>query len=72
MPGLFQEMRLVIKALVISNLACTFLAFLCWMAVMTKFDVSYAYPFVGFSFVLIPILSVLFLTSRSLRQRSWE
>ena len=39
---------------------CFFLAFFCWMAAMTKFDLSYAYPFMSLSFVLVLILSALF------------
>lgn len=34
-----------------------FLAFLCWMAAMTKFELSYAYPFMSLSFLLVLILS---------------
>lgn len=37
------------------------MAFLCWMAAMTKFELSYAYPFVSASFVLVLILSVVLL-----------
>ena len=35
-----------------------FFAFLCWMAAMTKFDLSYAYPFMSLSFLLVLVLSV--------------
>ena len=45
---------------VISSLCSAFLALLCWMAAMTKFDLSYAYPFMSLSFVMVLILSSLF------------
>ena len=51
--------RLVVNPWVISSIIGAFLAFLCWIAVMTKFDLSYAYPFVSLSFVLVLISSVL-------------
>jgi multidrug transporter EmrE-like cation transporter len=35
------------------------LASLCWMAAMTHFDLSYAYPFMSLSFVLVLVLSAL-------------
>lgn len=53
-------LRLVVNPWVISSLCCAFLAFICWMAAMTKFDLSYAYPFVSLSFVFVLILSALF------------
>jgi multidrug transporter EmrE-like cation transporter len=53
-------LRLAVNPWVISSLCCAFLAFLCWMAAMTKFDLSYAYPFVSLSFVFVLILSALF------------
>ncbi len=53
-------LRLTLNPLVISSLCCAFLAFLCWMAAMTKFDLSYAYPFMSLSFVLVLIFSALF------------
>jgi drug/metabolite transporter (DMT)-like permease len=42
---------------ILSSVAAGFLAFLCWMAVMTKFELSYAYPFMSLSFLLVLILS---------------
>jgi multidrug transporter EmrE-like cation transporter len=40
-----------------SGIVGAFLAFLCWMAAMTKFELSYAYPFMSLAFVLVLILS---------------
>jgi multidrug transporter EmrE-like cation transporter len=51
---------LLFNAWVISSLLATFLAALCWMAVMSKFDLSYAYPFMGLTFVLVLLFSGLF------------
>jgi multidrug transporter EmrE-like cation transporter len=51
---------MVLNPWVISSLCCAFLAFLCWMAAMTKFDLSYAYPFMSLSFVMVLVLSALF------------
>jgi len=53
-------LRLAVNPWVISSLCGAFLAFFCWMAAITKFDLSYAYPFVSLSFVLVLILSALF------------
>ena len=32
---------------------------LCWLAAMTKFELSYAYPFMSLAFVLVLVLSAL-------------
>lgn len=53
-------LRLVFNPWVITSLVGAFLAFLCWMAAMTKFDLSYAYPFMSLSFVFVLVLSGLF------------
>lgn len=44
---------------VISGVFATLMAGIAWMLAMTRFEVSYAYPFVGLSFILIMILSAL-------------
>lgn len=44
---------------VLSGFASAFLAALCWMAAMTKFNISYAYPFMSLSFVLVFLLSIM-------------
>lgn len=45
---------------VVSGLASAFVASLFWMAAMTKFDLSYAYPFMSIPFVIVLLLSALF------------
>jgi uncharacterized membrane protein len=42
---------------VISAAIGAFIGGLSWMAVMTKFELSYAYPFVSLSFVLVLLMS---------------
>ena len=46
---------------ILSGFFSAFLASLTWMAAMTKFELSYAYPFVSLNFVFILLLSYLFL-----------
>ena len=53
-------LKLVFNPWIISSLTAAFLAFLCWIGAMTKFDLSYAYPFTSLSFVLVFLLSALF------------
>ena len=44
-----------------SGFVSAFLASLFWMAAMTKFRLSYAYPFMSLAFVLVMLFSVMFL-----------
>lgn len=62
LPELFSEkmlfiLRLLLDPYIISGLLSAFLAALCWMAAMTKFELSHAYPFMGLTFVMVIILS---------------
>ena len=50
-------LQLLLNPWIISGFLAAFCAALCWMAAMTKFDISYAYPFLSISFVLVFILS---------------
>jgi len=52
----FFVLRLLLNTWIISAFAAAFFAAVCWMAAMTKFELSYAYLFMSLSFV-----SVLFL-----------
>ena len=45
---------------VISGFLSAFIASLAWMATLTKFELSYAYPFMSLAFVLVFFLSALF------------
>jgi drug/metabolite transporter (DMT)-like permease len=44
---------------VLSGLVAGFLAFLCWMAALTEFELSYAYPFMSLSFLLVLVFSTI-------------
>lgn len=53
-------LRLLLNPWVISCFATAFLSALAWMAAMTKFPLSYAYPFMSLSFVFVVGLSAVF------------
>ena len=44
---------------VFSGFFAAFIASFFWMAAMTKFDISFAYPFMSSAFVLVFLLSVI-------------
>ena len=52
--------KLLFDPFVFSGLAGAFIGALFWMAAMTKLQLSYAYPFVGLTFVLVMLFSSLF------------
>lgn len=60
----FQKIIFLVKLLfdpwIFSGFLSAFIASLFWMAAMTKFDISYAYPFMSSAFVLVFLLSVVF------------
>jgi len=51
--------KLFMDPFILSGFVAAFIASLFWMAAMTKFDLSFAYPFMSASFVLVFILSML-------------
>src|SRR5699024_10641991 len=51
-------LRLLLDPVILSGFLSAFVASLFWMAAMTKFNISYAYPFMSLSFVLVFILSI--------------
>ena len=53
-------LKLVLDGYILSGFLAAFIASLFWMAAMTKFDISFAYPFMSLSFVLVFGFSVLF------------
>jgi drug/metabolite transporter (DMT)-like permease len=62
LPEKFSEQaRYMLHALmdpfVISSFAAAFLASFTWIAALTKFQLSYAYPFMSISFIMVLILS---------------
>ena len=52
-------LRLFLDPFILSGFASAFIASLFWMAAMTKFELSFAYPFMSLSFILVLVLSVL-------------
>lgn len=60
MDKLLFILRLLLNPWVISSFAAAFLASLTWMAALTKFSLSFAYPFMSLAFVLVMILSAIF------------
>lgn len=58
---IFGKLRFLISLLldpaIFSGFATAFLASLAWMAAMTKFELSHAYPFMSLNFVVVLILS---------------
>ena len=63
--GAFTKLRflvgLLFDPLIFSGIAAAFLAALAWMAAMTKFEISHAYPFMSLNFVAVLLLSGLLL-----------
>lgn len=59
--GLQDKLRfllgLILDPVIFSGFAAAFLASLAWMAAMTKFDLSHAYPFMSLNFVVVLLLS---------------
>lgn len=51
--------RLLLNPLVISGFASAFIASLTWMMALTQFELSFAYPFMSLSFVVVILLSVI-------------
>ena len=57
----FEKLKFLISLLfdpaIFSGFFAAFLASLAWMAAMTKFDLSHAYPFMSLNFVVVLLLS---------------
>lgn len=50
-------MFIVFDPFIFSGFCAAFVASLAWMAAMTKFDLSHAYPFMSLNFVVVLLLS---------------
>jgi len=66
LPGELTEkivflLKLFFDPFILSGFVAAFVASLCWMAAMTAFDLSYAYPFMGLNFVLVFLASAILL-----------
>ncbi len=57
---IFFLLRLFTDGFILSGFIAAFAASLFWMGAMTKFDVSYAYPFMSAAFVLVLVFSAIF------------
>jgi len=61
-PNTFEKIVFLIKLLfdpwIFSGFLAAFIASLFWMAAMTKFELSYVYPFMSSAFVLVFLLSI--------------
>ena len=44
---------------ILSCFAAGFAVFSCWTLALTKFELSYAYPFMSLSFIFVPLISAL-------------
>jgi len=56
--------HLLLNPWILSGMASAFLAMLCWLSAMTKFELSYAYPFMSLAFVLVLVLSAVLFQER--------
>ena len=59
--GLWHLLRLLLDPAVVASFAAAFAASLTWMAALTRFELSYAYPFMSLNFVVVLLLSVMVL-----------
>ncbi|UYO44980.1 EamA family transporter [Rhodopseudomonas palustris] len=66
---LWYLVRLLFDPLIFSGFAAAFLASFAWMAAMTKFDLSHAYPFMSLNFVVVLLLSGWLLSEPVSRQK---
>lgn len=55
---IFFLIKLLFDPWIFSGFFSAFIASFFWMAAMTKFDISYAYPFMSSAFVLVFLLSI--------------
>ena len=56
-PKVVTLFTVLFDPFVFSGLVATFVSGLCWMATMSKLEISYAYPFTSLGFVLVVLLS---------------
>lgn len=56
---IFLVKLILLDPLILSGFVSAFIASLFWMAAMTKFSLSFAYPFMSLAFVLVMFCSVL-------------
>lgn len=58
LPGKINFLiQLLLNPWIVSAFVAAFMASICWMAAMTKFELSHAYPFMSLNFVFVLLLS---------------
>lgn len=50
-------LKLLLDPAIMSGIAAAFFASIAWMVAMTKFELSYAYPFISLNFLIVILLS---------------
>lgn len=65
LPNLYMDkllflLKMLLNPWIVSGFVAAFLAALCWMAAMTKLELSHAYPFVASTFVLVILAGAVF------------
>lgn len=65
-PGSMSKIHFLLGSIfldpfVLSGFVAAFMASLFWLAAMTKFEVSFAYPFMSLAFVFVSIFGIFFL-----------
>ena len=65
-----EKMLFLLNALldpyILSGLFSAFIASMFWMAAMTKYDVSYAYPFITAGLTLVTVFMAIFILGESI------
>ena len=69
LPKLQFLLSLFLDPVIFSGFFAGFLASIAWMAAMTKFDLSHAYPFMSLNFVVVILLSAWLLSEPLTVQR---
>lgn len=70
-PKVVTLFTVLFDPFVFSGLVATFVSGLCWMATMSKLEISYAYPFTSLGFVLVVMLSGFFFGESLNAWRIW-
>jgi drug/metabolite transporter (DMT)-like permease len=58
-PKAMALMHALLRPWVLTALFATFMSGVCWMVTLTKFDLSYAFPFTGLNFLVMFCAGVL-------------
>jgi uncharacterized membrane protein len=62
--------KAVFDPYIFSSFVAAFLASLTWMAALSKFELSFAYPFMSLSFLFVLVLSYFFLNEAITAQKA--